>query len=115
MTTGRESSSTALAGRITPVLSNASPLFLREGTVLPFGPVMQHVEERDPLTELALVVCPGPGGEVSCDLEDERTIYRIGAALHEGEPEATTDPALNNNLRVTLPGPEVLQDAPKGI
>lgn len=89
------------------------PLFLREGTVLPLGPVMQHVEERDPLKELTLVVCPGPGGEASYDLEDERTTYRIRAALHEGKPETTTDPALSN-LRVALPGPEVLQDVPKG-
>ncbi|MGQ9758864.1 MAG: hypothetical protein ACUVRX_12060 [Actinomycetota bacterium] len=77
--------------------------------MLPLGPVMQHVEERDPLTELTLVVCPGPGGEASYDLEDERTTYRIRAALHEGKPETTTDPALSN-LRVALPGPEVLQD-----
>ncbi len=47
------------------------PLFVREGTALPLGPVMQYVGEKDQGEELILVVCPGEDGSASYDLEDE--------------------------------------------
>jgi alpha-glucosidase len=54
---------------------NLPDLYLREGTVLPLGPVMQYADER-PLDELELLIHPGPdGGAIGFLYEDEGDGY----------------------------------------
>ena len=79
------------------------PLFLREGYILPLGPVMQYVGEKSVAEELTLVVCPGPDGSASYDLEDEDTTYRLRAWLEDGKPVAEVEPKVGR-LIVTGPG-----------
>ena len=79
------------------------PLFIREGSILPLGPVMQYVGEKSVAEELTLVVCPGPDGSASYDLEDEDTTYRLRAWLEDGKPVAEVDPMVDR-LIVIGPG-----------
>ncbi|MBC7252828.1 MAG: glycoside hydrolase family 31 protein [Actinobacteria bacterium] len=80
------------------------PLFLREGAVLPLGPAMQYVGEKDPLAELTLVVCPGPDGSASYDLEDEGATYQLRASMVEGRPVVEVSPDVR---KVMVVGPGI--------
>jgi alpha-glucosidase len=69
-------------------------LYLREGAVLPLGPIMQHTGER-PLDELELLVNPGPDGTATGRLyEDEGEGY----AYREGGYRVTEFRFENGNL-----------------
>ena len=71
-------------------------LYLREGAVLPLGPVMQWSDER-PLDELELLVNPGPDGRsVGLLYEDDGDgygyrdgAYRVTEFVYDDEMEAT--------------------------
>jgi alpha-glucosidase len=92
------------------------PLYVRGGTLLPVGPVVQHTDE--PVEELELRVFPGPGleggwydddgatiGHVCGAYDDWRWIGRerdggleiVQAALHHGYRSPTT------SIRVAIP------------
>lgn len=55
------------------------PLFARAGTILPLGPVRQHVGEGDPLDDLTLVVFPDTDGQAGCTLTDETGSWTFAA------------------------------------
>jgi hypothetical protein len=61
------------------------PLYVREGAIVPFGPLLHYVEERpsDPLT--LAVYLGGPGGHAEGELyedDGETPAYRHGAVRH---------------------------------
>ncbi len=61
------------------------PLFVREGTILPLGPVMQYVGEKDVTDGLTLRVYPGPDGKAAYRLEDEERSFELEARVEGGE------------------------------
>lgn len=77
---------------------DAVPLFHRGDTVLPLGPVVQHVEQEwDGPLELVLAA-PGRGGEV--EVLTGRETVRVAHEVHDGEVE----------VRITgAPGPVELR------
>ncbi len=70
------------------------PLFAREGTVLPLGPVMQYVGEKDLSAGLVLKVYPRPDGTAAYRLEDEGACYELRAWFEGGEPRFSVEPAI---------------------
>ena len=80
------------------------PLFAREGSVLPLGPAMQYVGERDVADELTLKVYPGPDGAAAYRLEDEGCVYEFEARTEGGELLVSVQPAVKEAAVEYPPG-----------
>ncbi len=78
------------------------PLFAREGSILPLGPVMQYVGEREAADELTLMVFPGPDGTAACHLEDEEGACVMHARTEDGELVVMVEPGVER-LAVEYP------------
>ena len=68
------------------------PVFGREGTILPLGPVMQYVGEKGLADGLLLMVFPRPDGSAAYRLEDDGASYELKAWVEEGEPRVSVEP-----------------------
>ena len=67
------------------------PIFVRAGTCLPLGPVLQHVEER-PVHELTLEIYPGNGSSGLYEDDGKSQAYRSGSfRSHTFEMQAGPD------------------------
>lgn len=75
------------------------PLFVRGGTLIPSGPVMQHSDER-PLDELTILVYPpAPDGRAEAELyEDDGVTHRY----RQGERCVTPLRCVSERERVRL-------------
>lgn len=71
------------------------PIFVREGTILPLGPVMQYVGERGLEEGLALRVYPRADGSAFYRLEDDETTYVFKAWEENGERRVSVEPHID--------------------
>jgi alpha-glucosidase (family GH31 glycosyl hydrolase) len=84
-----------------------SPLFVREGAVVPLGPPMQHVGER-PTDPLTLVVAPfSASGETRLALEVDGAAVEVTYSATDSEHVVRVSGARSRVELDALPGGDV--------
>jgi alpha-glucosidase (family GH31 glycosyl hydrolase) len=67
------------------------PVFVRSGTILPLGPVVQHTNEFD-VEEFTLYLYLAENGEASYQLHEEEQVRSMGASVEGNKLDIHSDP-----------------------
>ena len=85
-----------------------TPVFLRGGTILPLGPIMQHTDEK-PLDSLDILILPGSETYITYKIIDDNQEIEIEAEFIDSNVEIKV-PDIIKNVRVEIPSVFDIQD-----